>query len=59
MRNSPVPPLNKDEVIAAVEGFKPPRIPLVAAKWWGEGLHEQYGDQLDRFDLYPEDPVRL
>lgn len=59
MDNSPVPPLTRDEVISAVEGTDPPRIPLVAAKWWGEGLHDQYGTQLDRFDIYPEDAVRL
>jgi len=35
----------------------PPRIPLVMAKWWGEGLEEQYGDRLKQFDPYPEDVV--
>jgi hypothetical protein len=22
------------------------------AKWWGEGLEEQYGDRLNQFDRY-------
>ncbi len=48
-------PLSREDVIAAVEGGNPPRIPLIRAKWWGEGLHEQYGDQLRRFDRFPED----
>ena len=48
-------PLSKEDVIKAVERKHPPRIPLVMAKWWGEGLEEQYGDQLKRFDHIPED----
>jgi hypothetical protein len=31
----------------------------VRTKWWGEGLAEQYGDELRRFDPYPEDAVIL
>jgi uroporphyrinogen decarboxylase len=34
-------------------------VPLVMAKWWGEGLEEHYGDQLKRFDRYPSDAVML
>ncbi len=52
-------PLSRDDVKAAVEGGNPPRIPLVRAKWWGEGLEEQYGTELARFDLIPEDVVQL
>ena len=52
-------PLSREDVINAVERKYPPRIPLVMAKWWGEGLEEQYGDQLDQFDRYPEDVVHL
>jgi uroporphyrinogen decarboxylase len=37
----------------------PSRIPLVNAKWWGEGLEEQYGERLREFDRYPEDVVSL
>jgi uroporphyrinogen decarboxylase len=42
-------------VIKAVERRHPIRIPLVMAHWWGEGLVEQYGDQLKALDRYPED----
>ena len=52
-------PLTRDEVTAAVEGADPPRIPLVRARWWGEGLVEQHGDALGRFDRFPEDVVQL
>jgi uroporphyrinogen decarboxylase len=48
-------PLKRKEVIKAVERKNPSRIPLVMAKWWGEGLEEQYGDRLDQFDRIPED----
>ncbi len=52
-------PLSREEVVAAVEGGNPRRIPLVRAKSWGEGLVEQYGDELKRFDRIPEDVVHL
>ncbi len=52
-------PLPREEVIKAVERRKPSRIPLVFAKWWGEGLRDQYGDRLDEFDRYPEDAAIL
>ena len=48
-------PLPRAEVIKAVERKNPRRIPLVFAKWWGEGLGEQYGERLKEFDRYPED----
>ena len=51
--------LPKAEVVAALERTGPTRIPLVRTKWWGEGLVERYGNQLDRFDRYPEDAVVL
>jgi uroporphyrinogen decarboxylase len=47
--------LPREQVIRAVERNNPERIPLVMAKWWGEGLHEQYGDRLNEFDKYPDD----
>jgi len=50
-------PLSRVDVIKAIERKNPPRIPLVMAKWWGEGLEEQYGDRLKQFDPYPEDVV--
>jgi uroporphyrinogen decarboxylase len=46
-------------VIKALERKGPSRIPLVNAKWWGEGLEEQYGERLREFDRYPEDVVSL
>ena len=53
-------PLDKQEVIKAVERRCPTRrIPMIMAKWWGEGLEEQYGSELSRFDKYPEDAVML
>lgn len=48
-------PLPREEVIKAIERRFPVRIPLVLAKWWGEGLPEQYGDRLKEFDRFPED----
>jgi uroporphyrinogen decarboxylase len=32
---------------------------MILAKWWGHGLPEQYGDELGRFDPYPEDVAWL
>ena len=48
-------PLPREDVIKALERKNPPRIPLIFAKWWGEGLAELHGHQLARFDRYPED----
>lgn len=48
-------PLPRAEVIKAVERKRPSRIPLVRAKWWGEGLTEQYGERLRELDRFPED----
>jgi len=47
--------LSRGEVRKAVERKGPKRIPLVFARWWGEGLWEQYGERLREFDKYPED----
>jgi uroporphyrinogen decarboxylase len=52
-------PLPRAEVVKAIEREQPARIPLVQAKWWGEGLQEQYGERLREFDLYPDDAVIL
>ena len=48
-------PLKRADVIRAVERTGPSRIPLVRAKWWGEGLGDQYGERLKELDRYPED----
>lgn len=52
-------PLPRAEVVKAVERRNPARIPLVMAKWWGEGLGEQYGERLREFDRYPDDVYML
>jgi uroporphyrinogen decarboxylase len=52
-------PLPRAEVVKALEGGRPSRVPLVRARWWGEGLGEQYGSRLREFDKYPEDTVTL
>ncbi len=36
-------PLPRQEMIKAVEHHSPTQIPLVQARWWGEGLEEQCG----------------
>lgn len=48
-------PLPKAEVVKAVERRGPSRIPLAFARWWGEGLVQQYGARLDELQRYPED----
>lgn len=48
-------PLPREEVIRAIERRRPWRVPLVMAKWWGEGLWEQYGERLRELDRYPHD----
>ncbi len=50
-------PLPREEVVKAVERRGPSRVPLAFAKWWGEGLHEQYGPRLRQFDRFCEDTV--
>jgi uroporphyrinogen decarboxylase len=50
-------PLPRIEVVNAVERRNPCRIPLVMAKWWGEGFEDLHGAALDQFDKYPEDVV--
>jgi len=52
-------PLPREEVIKALERKSPSRVPLVWAKWWGEGLEEQYGEQLHVFDRYPADTAMV
>ena len=50
-------PLPRAEVVKAVERRNPSRIPLVMAKWWGEGFEALHGETLKRFDQFPEDAV--
>jgi len=57
--SDPFEPLPRDEVVKAVERRRPRRIPLVMAKWWGEGLGDQYGDRLREFDRYPHDAAMV
>jgi len=52
-------PLPRVEVIKAVERNNPIRIPLVMARWWGEGLGEQYGERLQEFNRYPDDTAMI
>jgi uroporphyrinogen decarboxylase len=59
VRWDPFAPLPRAEVIKAVERRNPRRIPLVQARWWGEGLFEQYGARLQALERYPEDAVFL
>lgn len=54
-KNTMMSPLDRSEVVAAIERRKPVRIPMVLSKWWGEGLWEQYGDRLREFDRFPDD----
>jgi uroporphyrinogen decarboxylase len=48
-------PLPREEVIKALRRERPSRIPMVMARWWGEGFVETHGDSLRHFDRYPED----
>jgi len=50
-----IEPLMREDVIRAVERSNPSRIPLIRAKWWGEGLVDQYGERLKELNRYPED----
>ena len=52
-------PLPRLEVIKAVERRKPSRVPLVLARWWGEGLEAQVGSRLQDLERYPEDAAFL
>ncbi|MBM3216068.1 methylcobamide--CoM methyltransferase [Candidatus Poribacteria bacterium] len=52
-------PLPREEVTKAVERRYPSRIPLVRARWWGEGLWNQHGERLNELGKYPEDTVTL
>jgi uroporphyrinogen decarboxylase len=55
MKTKHYPPLPRLEVIKAVERKFPQRIPLIQAKWWGEGFVERHGEALGCFDRIPED----
>ncbi len=51
--------LSREEVIKAVEGKYPSRVPLCRAKWIGEGFVEQYGDKLKQLDGIEDDVVQV
>ncbi|MBN1641435.1 MAG: hypothetical protein JXA09_09375 [Anaerolineae bacterium] len=53
------PHLPRAEVIKAIQRGSPARIPMIRAKWWGEGLRDQYGDRLSAFERYPEDAAMI
>jgi len=55
MKNLQIEPLPRVEVIKAIERKGPRRVPVIMAKWWGEGFAEMHGDALKSFDRYPED----
>ena len=49
-------PLSREEVIKAIERKGGSKIPLVFHKWWGDGLAEKYGPELDKMaSKYPDD----
>lgn len=52
-------PMTREDVVKAIERKNPSRIPLIRAKWWGEGLVRQYGDRLAGLNRYPEDVAWL
>lgn len=52
--------LTRDEVKQAVERSGKGPVPILMAKWWGEGLYEKYGSALDELEQeYPEDVCML
>ena len=52
-------PLPREEVVNAIDRHMPIRIPMVQARWWGEGLESQYGEKLFELERYPEDAAFL
>ncbi len=58
-RDLPDPVLPREEVIKAVERRGPCRVPIVRGQWWGEGLPQEYGEELNAFSRFPEDAVQL
>ena len=56
MAKHPIVPLTFEEVVACVERKNNAKIPALLCRWWGNGLRERYGAQLDALDdKYPED----
>lgn len=54
--------LSIEEVAAAVErrGSNLSGVPVMMAKWWGDGLREVYGNRLDEIEaMYPDDICML
>ena len=52
-------PLPREEVIKAIDRRRPERVPMIQARWWGEGLEDQYGNRLVELERYPEDAAFL
>jgi hypothetical protein len=50
-------PLPREEVIKAIERRNPVRVPLIFARWWGEGLWDHFGDRLLEFERYPDETM--
>ena len=59
MNSVGIEPLQREDMFFFLMIRRPPRIPLVRAKWWGEGLKEQYGTRLEELERYPEDVAWL
>lgn len=53
--------LTKEQVRAVVtRSGGPPGVPVMLAKWWGNGLRDVYGERLDEIDAaYPDDICML
>ena len=51
-------PMGKDEVTAAIERRGCAHVPVVFHKWWGDGLEERYGAQIQQLnEEFPDDIV--
>lgn len=52
--------LSREEVKQAVDRTGKGTVPVMMAKWWGEGLRERYGSALDELDReFPDDVCML
>jgi hypothetical protein len=52
-------PLPRIQVIKAIDQRRPIRISMVQARWWEEGLEQQYAKRLLELEHYPEDAAFL
>lgn len=52
--------LTREQVKLAVERKGTDQVPVMLAKWWGEGLKEQYGSRLEEMERdFPDDVCML